>query len=796
MFERFSKSYFKKLPTGVFVTKHEDDFVSFIYKLPWKLRQSNIEISGEGGVVSSNFLKFKNIPENNFKRTVIDMPNFAWHFKLSIKKNDLQYNIKYGLVFDPFNSDDLEIIKKILSNQTYYLFFDKNSLPINAFGREKEFQHHKILNISNYPIELRKLDIVLTYLQLCTDDTIIYYHKDWEKVKDKYRIDDKLNIEYISTNDDIKKICNYICQTIPDQIKDWDKSKAISSIKYFLNKYKSIEPLGEDFVLYYFTQFFNLFLKYLNEGIQTEFQIAFKKLFDEFIKNIKVPNLKGFFIYAKNYMFFEGKDAEKEPNKGFSYYYNDYIVFTIWRITYLGLRNTTSFPDHYLYFDDAGIPYNYKIPFYKFKSLKKFHRYLEGLSRQIYYMMGIKGFNELISENDDFSISDIYNELPLIENDIDLSKNLMKSAIKFREYFVTEPSEVLIDNKIFKSISIIDTDKRYACFKILTSDNKVSFLAISKLNHGVLWGFYRIFSDDHLFTLAALSSSIFRDFSVSETRLYERKKRITRKKAGKQRQLSAKKIIYLPRFKTKYLDDSPIIKEVGEKLERVIERREHDVSAHLRKIRHLASQIQLALAHDYGIEVPPGFTFVRPHHRSGIKRETIYKSRSALGLLIEASRKSLTEVQEILQETKEVHSEEISAAHEEAKNWKKILNNYEEFELFVKDLINKMGIDATETKKSHDGAIDIIARDNRGFAELKYIFQCKFYDPKYPVGVEKTRELFGVKSADSSIDKAILVTSNTFSSGAIKFAESNGIALIDGKRLFEMVSGLESKSTI
>ncbi len=227
-----------------------------------------------------------------------------------------------------------------------------------------------------------------------------------------------------------------------------------------------------------------------------------------------------------------------------------------------------------------------------------------------------------------------------------------------------------------------------------------------------------------------------------------------------------------------------------------MERRGHDVSAHLRRVKIAPSKSQLNLASQYGIEVPPGYTFVRPHHRSGIRKETVYKSRSALGLLIEASRKSIFEVQEIIQEAKDVHDDDLKVASEELKNWKSILNNYEEFELFVRDLINRMGIQAVTTQKSYDGGIDIIAQDNREFAELKYIFQCKFYSPDNLVGVDIVREILGVKVSDPTVDKAILVTSSTFSPEAIKFSGSNGIASIDGENLFKMTSGLDTKASI
>ena len=76
---------------------------------------------------------------------------------------------------------------------------------------------------------------------------------------------------------------------------------------------------------------------------------------------------------------------------------------------------------------------------------------------------------------------------------------------------------------------------------------------------------------------------------------------------------------------------------------------------------------------------------------------------------------------------------------------------------------------------------------------MKYIFQCRFYDSENTIGVGAIRELLGVKASDPTIDKAIFVTSSVFSSKAVDFAKSNGIELIDGRNLFEMVEGLSKK---
>jgi len=57
----------------------------------------------------------------------------------------------------------------------------------------------------------------------------------------------------------------------------------------------------------------------------------------------------------------------------------------------------------------------------------------------------------------------------------------------------------------------------------------------------------------------------------------------------------------------------------------------HPVVAHLRRCTH-PSPIQIEIARRYGIEVPEGFTFVRPFFK-GEYLKKLYKSRSALQMI-------------------------------------------------------------------------------------------------------------------------------------------------------------------
>jgi hypothetical protein len=122
----------------------------------------------------------------------------------------------------------------------------------------------------------------------------------------------------------------------------------------------------------------------------------------------------------------------------------------------------------------------------------------------------------------------------------------------------------------------------------------------------------------------ALVAAIARDFFVCEDR--EAHYRMDGKPRTQRKPRQGLIIRYLPRFRVRYVG----VRENEYKNQRV-DVVGHHVCGHLRRCR-TASPLQVVLARQFNVEVPDGFTFVRPHDRDGYDR-VLYRSRSALRLI-------------------------------------------------------------------------------------------------------------------------------------------------------------------
>jgi CheY-like chemotaxis protein len=104
------------------------------------------------------------------------------------------------------------------------------------------------------------------------------------------------------------------------------------------------------------------------------------------------------------------------------------------------------------------------------------------------------------------------------------------------------------------------------------------------------------------------------------------------------------------------------------------------------------------------------------------------------------------------------------------------------FEDLIKMLLSKMGFEVTSTSKTVDGGIDLIAINRAPVIAGKYVIQCKKYALSNKVGEPVIRDLYGVVNSENA-NKGILVTTSSFSSKAVDFADKKPIELIDGQRL-------------
>ena len=103
-----------------------------------------------------------------------------------------------------------------------------------------------------------------------------------------------------------------------------------------------------------------------------------------------------------------------------------------------------------------------------------------------------------------------------------------------------------------------------------------------------------------------------------------------------------------------------------------------------------------------------------------------------------------------------------------------------QFEEIVAEVFRSKGYQVDLTKKTCDGGKDIIAihTDSLGIKN-KYFIECKCYAESNKIGVDIVRSLYGVKNTKDGPNKAILVTTSTFTSGAKKFIESETLSSWD-----------------
>lgn len=107
-----------------------------------------------------------------------------------------------------------------------------------------------------------------------------------------------------------------------------------------------------------------------------------------------------------------------------------------------------------------------------------------------------------------------------------------------------------------------------------------------------------------------------------------------------------------------------------------------------------------------------------------------------------------------------------------------------EFEHFISNLFNKMGLDTKLTRSSKDGGVDAVAFDTRPIVGGKVVIQAKRY--KNPVGVSAVRDLYGTMINEGA-NKGILVTTSYYGSDAYEFCKDKPIELIDGGGLLYLL---------
>jgi hypothetical protein len=260
-------------------------------------------------------------------------------------------------------------------------------------------------------------------------------------------------------------------------------------------------------------------------------------------------------------------------------------------------------------------------------------------------------------------------------------------------------------------------------------------------------------------TLLLVAAAIVRDFLVVEEResLFG-SRNVTKRVKGH----DVKTVVYLPRVM--YHRARPVEAEAEVAPSEGESRTRHSVLQHLRRVGE-PSAAQRFLAQRYGIQLPKGFTFVRPHERGGVasqERIRVYRSRSASRMLFEVVETAPTGTRP----------------------------EWFDFEKDCAKLLRGRGLTVRHrsAQRDGDGGVDLYATDREGHG---HVAQCKCWGLHRPVGPEVVRELHGaIASADvgaSAPSKGILITTSRFTAGALELAESFGYECIDGAAFAVMV---------
>jgi hypothetical protein len=114
-----------------------------------------------------------------------------------------------------------------------------------------------------------------------------------------------------------------------------------------------------------------------------------------------------------------------------------------------------------------------------------------------------------------------------------------------------------------------------------------------------------------------------------------------------------------------------------------------------------------------------------------------------------------------------------------------------QFEEFVAAAVEQLGFrNVVLTPRSRDGGKDVIASIVVAGIPTSFYFECKHYAESNKVQLDTLRALLGTVASDSKIvNKGILVTTSTFTSGARKFIL--GDARLDGKDYDDILGWIE-----
>ncbi len=258
-----------------------------------------------------------------------------------------------------------------------------------------------------------------------------------------------------------------------------------------------------------------------------------------------------------------------------------------------------------------------------------------------FYALNSEDIGRLVDDGEIWTHAPYEKTSDSAEDDFAICDQLLRFGQEHKQYFSPRPHEILIRSDGIETITVLDSPKTNSVvYKVKYSTGGIAigrvnqqpktygYIASDFLARG-LGGNAWYFGDYG--RLFALVGAIARDMFVCEER--DRFYKIKDEKIPSTER-KGPTIKWLPRFKiishdVKKASTSPL----GD---RVFNVAPAYVTGHIRRLgdSHNVGEHQLELAKQFGIVVPQGYTFVRPHERVGYDTSRdLYKSRSALHVL-------------------------------------------------------------------------------------------------------------------------------------------------------------------
>ena len=261
-----------------------------------------------------------------------------------------------------------------------------------------------------------------------------------------------------------------------------------------------------------------------------------------------------------------------------------------------------------------------------------------------------EGLAVMVNDNEVWSNCTFHSEYPSIDDAFAVTQQMFTFARENKEFARDRPCEIILNNDPIQSITVFDMGKVGIMYKIKHTDRSITLGQVLFKGEGFLayqsdsMGTPAIHNEnvEHRIDVVALVSAMTRDLFVLETvdKEYRTKSYAAPKgsKKRKRKKPQEKKYTWIAKRRINYIgDDTSLLDRMHEVAPKIkYERSGSRVVGHPRRANN-PNHAQLALAKEHEVFIPEGYTYVKPHDRSGGEVERkLYKSRSAFQTLFGA----------------------------------------------------------------------------------------------------------------------------------------------------------------